>query len=171
MVLNDADKALYFQRSYVAADGLWFMKVEEKRGFDDALETDCEVWKVMPKIQSRLLKSLTRMEWGIKALHECLTTKFNLEGYRYEVQWDHDRSFIISIIVCPWHDALVKTGRTHVAAKIGKCICNAEYSAWAREFGDAITFDMLDTLCAGANCCVLKFQEDGNPPQNTGDSG
>jgi hypothetical protein len=183
-VLHEADKALYFQRSYIAADGLWFMKIEEKRGFDEALETDCAVWRVMPKIQARFLKSLTRMGQGINegspdfaeqnsgclALHECLTTKLDLEGFRFETQWEGDRAFILSIGWCPWYDALVKAGRTHIAAKIGKCICTAEYSVWAREFGETIMFEMLDYLCAGSRCCMMKFREEGASPRLTGDS-
>ena len=169
-VLHEADKALYFQRSYIAADGLWFMKIEEKHGFDEALETDCAVWRVMPKIQARFLKSLTRMEQGLNALHECLTTKLDLEGFRFETQWDSDRMFIISIWWCPWYDALVKADRTHIAAKIGKCICTAEYSVWAREFGETIMFEMLDYLCAGSRCCMMKFREEGASPCLTGDS-
>jgi hypothetical protein len=39
----------FFHRSYKAADGLWFMKTEEKYGFNTALEIDKEVWKSYPK--------------------------------------------------------------------------------------------------------------------------
>jgi hypothetical protein len=50
--------AEYYHRSYTVVDGLWFMKIEEKYGFDAALDIDKEVWKVFPKMQARLLKSL-----------------------------------------------------------------------------------------------------------------
>ena len=170
-VLSDADRARYFQRSFVAADGLWFMKIEEKRGFDEALDTDCAVWKVMPKIQARTLKSLTGLERGLEALHGCLATKLELEGFRYESRREGDRAFIISITGCPWYDALVKADRTHIAAKIGKCLCTAEYAVWAREFGDTIVFEMLDYLCGGADCCVLKFREEAESAHPAGDSG
>ncbi|NLE90228.1 MAG: hypothetical protein GX602_04765, partial [Dehalococcoidales bacterium] len=55
--LSDRQISQYLQRSYEAVDGLWFMKVEEKLGFDTALEIDGEVWKVLPKIQARMLKN------------------------------------------------------------------------------------------------------------------
>jgi hypothetical protein len=54
--LSSQQVAEYFNRSYKAVDGLWFMKVEEKYEFDVALELDNEVWKVMPKIQARMIK-------------------------------------------------------------------------------------------------------------------
>ena len=49
--LSSKQVADYFNRSYKAVDGLWFLKVEEKYGFDTALELDNEVWKILPKIQ------------------------------------------------------------------------------------------------------------------------
>ena len=57
--LTEEQKTEYFRRSYTAVDGLWFMKVEEAYGFDNALDIDDEVWKVLPKIQARMLKGLT----------------------------------------------------------------------------------------------------------------
>ena len=65
----------YFRRCYQAVDGLWFMKVEEKSGFDPALDVDHEVWKVMPKIQARMIKSMLKLNNGANALFEGLTTK------------------------------------------------------------------------------------------------
>ena len=65
----------YFLRSYRAIDGLWFMKVEEQYGFDRALEIDNEVWKVMPKIQARMIKSMLNLNNGPDALFNSLKTK------------------------------------------------------------------------------------------------
>ena len=62
--LTDQQIAEYFHRSFTAADGLWFVKVEEKYGFDAALEIDNEVWKVLPKIQARKMKSLLNAPAG-----------------------------------------------------------------------------------------------------------
>jgi len=41
--LSSQQVADYFNRSYNAVDGLWFMKVEEKYGIDAALDLDNEV--------------------------------------------------------------------------------------------------------------------------------
>ena len=67
--LSNRQIAEYFHRSYTAVDGLWFMKVEEKYGFDVALDIDNEVWKVFAKMQARLLKSLGQTGDGIDSLH------------------------------------------------------------------------------------------------------
>ena len=49
--LTDQQATEYFHRSFTAVDGLWFMKVEEKHGFDATLEIDNEVWKALARIQ------------------------------------------------------------------------------------------------------------------------
>ena len=66
-MLTDKQAALYFHRCYVAADGLWFMKAEEKHGLVAALEVDEQVWKVLPKIQARMLKAMLHVDQGIDA--------------------------------------------------------------------------------------------------------
>jgi hypothetical protein len=157
--VSDNDRAVYFQRSYIAADGLWFMKIEEKDGFDLALEADREVWKVMPKIQARFLKSLLHQGDGLAALHECLTAKLDIEGYRHETRWEGEGSFFISITGCPWNDAMIKADRASLAGRIGHHICTTEYTVWSREFGGDVAFEMHDYLCSGACCCLLNFFE------------
>ncbi len=149
--------AEYFQRSYAAVDGLWFMKIEEKQGFEAALDIDSEVWKVFPKIQARLLKTMGKLGNGIDALYECLTTKLAIEGYKFEAK-KHDNDFTIIIAECPWHNLMVKSGREKLSGKVGTLICSTEYSAWAAEFGPGIKFELGDQICQGAPACVLKFK-------------
>ena len=150
--------AEYFQRSYAAVDGLWFMKVEEKYGFGAALDVDNEVWKVFPKIQARALKSLCKAGNGIDALFECLTTKLHLEGYKFEAKKTGGDGFEITIEECPWHSLMVKARREKLSGKIGTLICNTEYSAWASEFGENIKFELKGQICEGARSCVLLFK-------------
>lgn len=158
MELNDKQIAEYCYRSYTAADGLWFMKIEEKYGFDTALEIDNEVWKVMPKVQARMLKSIGKMEMGIDALSECLTTKLAIEGYAFKTEKTKNGSgFRIIIERCPWHDLIVKSGRENLSGKVGACICNTEYSVWASEFDDNISYELQCQICKGSEFCVFEF--------------
>jgi hypothetical protein len=150
--------AEYFHRSYAAVDGLWFMKIEEKYGFDVALGIDNEVWKVFPKMQARLLKSLGRAGDGIDSLFECLTTKLTLEGFKFKAEKNESRSFNITINECPWHNLMIKSGREKLSGKVGTLVCNTEYSVWASEFGDNLSFELKDQICQGAPSCVLQFK-------------
>jgi len=156
--LDNRQKAEFWHRSYAAVDGLWFMKVEEKYGFDASLDVDNEVWKILPKIQARTLRALGEIKDGIGGLFECLTTKLHLEGFAFKAERDGDGAgFKIIISRCPWHDLMVKSQREELSGKVGSLICNTEYSVWAGEFGDGISFKLEDRICEGSESCVLCF--------------
>ena len=164
MMLKLTEKQIseYFKRSYTAVDGLWFMKAEERYGFDTALDIDDEVWKVMPKIQARKLKSMGNIPDGLDGLRECFTTKLTLDGFAFEAeQSDDGRSLQITLSECPWHNVMIKSGREHLSEKVGTRICNTEYQVWAAEFGDDIKFELGDQICAGFKCCTLLFKISG----------
>jgi hypothetical protein len=153
----------YFHRSYTAVDGLWFARVEDSDGFEVALRTDEEVWKVLPKIQARMLKSMGKVGPGMAALRECLTTKLTLEGFIFKTEdIRNGDGFRVNIEKCPWHDLLVKANREHLSGKVGSVICNTEYSAWATEFDDKIRFELPSQICRGAPLCVLQFTHAGS---------
>lgn len=158
LALTSDEVARYLRRSYMAADGLWFVKVEEKYGFEAALDIDSEVWKVMPKIQARMLKAVGKAERGMAPLRACFATKLALEGASFRVDQDgRECSFQIVITDCPWYRLMVKSGREDLAGKVGEVICRTEYSVWAREFGEDIRFELRDQICKGAASCVLCF--------------
>jgi predicted ArsR family transcriptional regulator len=154
--LTERQVAEFWHRSYAVVDGLWFMKVEERSGFDTALDIDDDVWRVLPKIQARMLKSLAQVPDGIDGLYEAVTTKLNLEGFDYEAAKGQD-GFEIALSRCPWHDAMVRTKREHPSGKVGTRICNTENSVWASEFGEDIRFELGEQICEGAGRCVLRF--------------
>jgi hypothetical protein len=156
--LTSKQIAEYFHRSYSTVDGLWFMKIEQKYGFEAALDIDNEVWKVFPKIQARLLKSFGKLDNGIEALFECLTTKLKLEGFDYKFEKTGKGSFKVIIKGCPWHNLMVKSGREKLSGKVGTLICTTEYSVWASEFGENIRFKLGEQICEGAQSCVLQFK-------------
>jgi hypothetical protein len=152
--LTHKQAAQYFHRSYKAADGLWFMKVEEKYGFKTALEIDKEVWKILPKIQARTIK--TMLGKGEATLLESLKAKLTLEGFKFEVK-QKPNGFQIHITDCPWHNLMVKSGRENLSEKVGTAICNAEYAIWASEFDRNMRFKLQTQKCKGSKSCVLDF--------------
>ena len=156
--LSDKQIADFFRRSYTAVDGLWFMKAEEKCGFEAALDIDDEVWKVFPKVQVRMLKDMFKGASGLEALRECFTTKLAIEGFRFDVEVA-GRGFRVSISRCPWHDAMVKSGREALSGKVGTRICGTEYAVWAAEFGQGIRFERKSEICTGGERCVLEFSQ------------
>ncbi|MDD4635119.1 MAG: DUF6125 family protein [Dehalococcoidales bacterium] len=155
--LSDRQISQYLQRSYEAVDGLWFMKVEEKLGFDTALEIDGEVWKVLPKIQARMLKNMLRLENGIDGLAKSLAARFNIDGFSYRLEKQADRDLNISISVCPWHQLMKKSGRVTLSGRVGDMVCAADHTAWAKEFGEDIKFHLSKQICKGDPVCIMHF--------------
>jgi hypothetical protein len=163
--LSDRQIAEYWHRSHRTVDGLWFMKIEEKYGFDVALDIDNEVWKVFPKIQARMIKSMGDLENGIGGLFEAVKTKLSLEGFEFEAEKMSDGSgFKIVVSECPWHNIMVTAGREELSGRVGTLICFSENSVWASEFGNDICFSFSDQICEGCETCVLKFS---NTPDDT----
>jgi hypothetical protein len=157
-VLSNEQVAEYFHRSYQAVDGLWFMKVEEKYGFDIALNIDKEVWKVMPKIQARMIKSMLKIGAGEAALRKSLETKLALEGFKFKVE-QGENGFRIRVSDCPWHNFIVKSEREKFSEKVGTAICGVEYSVWASEFDENVQFRLSAQKCKGSETCVLEFKK------------
>lgn len=156
--LTDKQIEDFYHRSYKAVDGLWFVKVEEKYGFDIALQIDEQVWKVLPKIQARMLKAMGGFDGGIEALLECFTTKLSLEGFTFSVEReDKGQDFTIVVEKCPWYELMIKSNRGNLAGKVGTAICGSEYRVWAEEFGSEIQFEIKEQLCNGSRFCKLKF--------------
>jgi len=162
--LTDKQIIEYLHRSYGALDGLWFMAAEQRFDFETALVLDLEVWKVLPKIQARKLKQLLGAAGGLDDLCRCLSEKLRIDGFDFSVEDSGDRrGFTLLIHRCPWYDLMVKSNRTALAGRVGQCICPAEYSAWAAEFGGNITFRLAEPLCQVAGPCRLRFEKDSGP--------
>lgn len=156
--LTAKTKTAYFRRSYEAIDGLWFMKLEEASGFERALDYDQQVWCIMPKIQARLLRdALEITEPGLQGLGEALTAKFSIEGFSCSMAIDNEGRMIFEIKNCPWYDLMKKTGREHLASRVGEVICPNEYAAWASEFDKNIRVRINSRLCDGRKSCTLHF--------------
>lgn len=159
MKADPTDKQIreYFHKSYTAVDGLWFMKVEEMYGFEAALQLDEEVWKVLPKIQARMLKAMIGSDNDMVGLRQAVLTRLTLEGFEFEADEISDHNGIkICVKRCPWHDLLLKSGREGLSERVGDLICGREHSVFASEFGD-IDFKRESRICSGDEECTLHF--------------
>ena len=181
-MLNSKQIKEYIQNSYAKVDGLWFLKIEEQFGFEKALDIDLEVWKVMPKIQARYLKSVP----GIKEIadsfdmfFECLKIKMKLDNFKIKVSRSKqntrnktkdskksanhssalEENSVITVTVnnCPWHTLMIKSKRENLSEKIGRVICRNEYSIFASEFDKNIKFEPGERICNGSACCKFVF--------------
>lgn len=158
--LTDNKLREYFKRCFFAADGLWFVIVEQEFGFEKALDLDKGVWAILPKIQARKIRELLSVKKNtIHNLWEALEFKFRAEDYEFEVQTAKKKKLEIALTSCPWLKMMEKSGRQELARKIGEAICPVEYSAWASEFDMKFQSAMSNRLCANHNPCLLCFTE------------
>lgn len=145
----------YLHRCYTVADGLWFMKVEEKFGFKTALDVDVEVWKVLPKIQARLLKSMSNADSNIDTFIDCLETKLTLDGFTFILERESTSSLSIVFSHCPWHNKMLSSGRESLSYEVGSRICSTEYVVFANEFFDSPSVAFEHRICNGESECVI----------------
>ena len=159
--IDDSNRAKYFKRCYESIDGLWFMKIEEKDGFDHALEIDRRVWEIAPKIQVRALRELLGLRGdGLPALADALRAKAELDNADVEIELDGDKSLRVIVRDCLWFRLMQKSKRDHLAGRVGEVICGTEYPVWQREFKITGTFNLKSQLCGGAECCVMEFRSE-----------
>ena len=175
-MLNSRQIKEYIQNSYAKVDGLWFLKIEEQFGFEKALEIDLEVWKIMPKIQARYLKSVPEIKEiadSFNMFFECLKIKMKLDNFKVKAarskqkkSTEHKSAFkknnIITVTInnCPWHNLMIKSGRENLSEKIGRVICRNEYSIFASEFDKNIKFELGKRICKGSVCCKFVFTKE-----------
>ena len=184
-MLNSRQVKEYIQNSYAKVDGLWFLKIEEQFGFEKALDIDLEVWKVMPKIQARYLKSVPKIKEitnGFDMFFECLKIKMKLDNFIAKTarskqntgnkikdnkksathSSDLEENNVITVTVnnCPWHNLMIKSKRENLSEKIGSMICRNEYSIFASEFDKNIKFELGERICKGSACCKFVFTKE-----------
>ncbi len=156
MSSSDAILVEYLRRAYQAVDGLWFTMVEEQQGFQQALELDRRVWKVLAKIQARKARQLTGCAGNSTAeLARCFALKLTADGHRFDMASD-DTEVQFVIFACPWLELLRKSGRRHVAATVAQAVCLGEGRVWGAEFG-GYHFAMPRMMCDGADRCEMVF--------------
>ena len=173
--LTEKEKIEYNHQNFIKTDGLWFIKVEEKFGFEKALELDREVWKILPKMQARFLKNKMGLNNSFEDLLKALKQKMELDGYRFRTTITgikKDKSIIkhnnkinslpkksihIKISHCPWHEIMLKAKREKLSAIIGSTICKTEYTAFAREFIKDISVIIKNQICHRSKFCTFQI--------------
>jgi len=147
----------YLRRAYHAVDGLWFMMVEEKSGFDEALELDRRVWEVLAKIEARKARSLLGCSGNTPAeLARCFGLKLRADGQHFETaETAGEVRFVLD--ACAWLELLRKSGRERLAARIAEAVCATEGRVWCAEFGGQYEFEMPVRTCADGERCEMRF--------------
>ena len=156
---DDGIIADFLRRSYFAVDGLWFVRLEAEHSYNEALKLDEQVWRLMPKIQVKKARSLLSTQGGsLTDFIRCFSLKFTAEGYDYEVNQPAGSEVEVDVSACPWWAILKRSGREAMAKDISDAICRNEFAGFAKEFSEAISFDLEERICTGSRRCLLRFR-------------
>ncbi|BCW97329.1 MAG: hypothetical protein KatS3mg024_0156 [Armatimonadota bacterium] len=148
----------FVRRSYLAADGLWFLRCEEELGYGEALRLDELVWRTMPRLQARWARELLGLEGsGLEPLSQALGLKLTAEGHSFETSLTGTELWI-EVTECPWLEAIRRSGRESIAADICGRICEPEMGLWAEQFGCAGCV-FTSRLSEGTPRCRLVFRK------------
>jgi hypothetical protein len=147
----------YLYRSYTRVDGLWFVMTEERLGFDTALALDEAVWKVVPKIQARLLQEQLGLPRDLAGLARALRAKLDLDRYEFALD-EAPAALNVTLSRCPWHDLMERSGRAHLSERIGGVICGVELPVFAQEFNCACAGAPQERLCRNGAACKFRFE-------------
>jgi hypothetical protein len=117
-------------RSLYTVDGLWFLAVEEKFGFEAAFALNQVVWERCSRILGRrLLKNLNfDGKPPLRALVEMLTADPMMHVHRPEVVTMDDNRAVFRCIECPIQVARIRDGRGVYNGEPG---CSLLFKAYA----------------------------------------
>jgi hypothetical protein len=148
----------YFKKAYIAVDGLWYLTVEKGMGLEKAVQADRDVWETMPKILARKTMELLHLSKGkLESLSASLGFRFDVEGYRLELNRINGAVLEIEFSDCPWRRAIMKSKNVAVLSKVGEEVCPVVYQAWAGEFLDCFELRMNPRICLGGEVCRIEI--------------
>lgn len=66
-----------YAKNWLAMDGLWFQSAERRRGMDEAMEMDVEVWRSYTVIEAKRIKALLKLpdQAGLEGLAKALNMR------------------------------------------------------------------------------------------------
>ncbi|MFC1900840.1 DUF6125 family protein [Chloroflexota bacterium] len=100
-------------RSLYTVDGVWFLAVEDKYGFDVAFEMNQAVWKrISPIVGRRLMKNLDLDgKPPLQALLELIVSDPMIRVHKPEVVTLTDKRAVLRFIECPIQVARIRDGK------------------------------------------------------------
>jgi len=140
-----------------AIDGLWFMAVEKRLGFEAAFDMDLEVWKAYGMVQlKRLSRALGIPLEGenppdLSTINLLVHSLCRIDGT--ESDWemlDADTS-VFRVHRCPWWENLRSSGRTGVINC--ELVDNTLFADWLNRLDPSIEMEITRSLPRGHAHC------------------
>jgi hypothetical protein len=111
--INDETLREVCSRTFYTVDGLWFLAVEDRYGFETAFEMNQVVWRqASPIIGRRLLKNLdTEGKPPLQLLMELIHADPLMYIHRPEVVEQTDTRAVFRCMECPIQAARIRDGK------------------------------------------------------------
>lgn len=139
-----------------AIDGLWFLAVERKLGFDEAFEIDLEVWTAYGLVQLKRLLRMRGMDLEPGA-HDLGTVNSLIEAMcevdGTECAWELESEDVSEFTVtrCPWWENLKRSGRSE---KVNcEVVDNTIFKRWLEALDPAIEMEIALSRPRGDDKC------------------
>ncbi|MDO4552452.1 MAG: DUF6125 family protein [Bacillota bacterium] len=147
-----------YAKEWLAVDGLWFQAVEKKRGMDEAMEHDKEMWAQFTVIEANRIKKFLGLpdHPGLEGLEAALKLRLysNINQQEYIRE---DNKLVFKTLDCRVQTARSRKGMEwHPCKPVGEI----EYSGFARTIDDRISCrciscypEITDSSCG----CIWEF--------------
>ncbi len=144
------------QGALTAIDGLWFLAVEEKHGFDAALEADLEVWKKYGRVMLKRIARLLGLTLDpadppdLETINLLMETVCLVDGTQCAGEVSSGQ-IVFRVQRCSWWDNLNRSGREdHVPCEF---VDNTVFRDWLEALDPGISFEITRSLPRGDEHC------------------
>jgi hypothetical protein len=154
----DTKTVQLFRSALTAIDGLWFMEVEKKHGFDDALQVDIDVWKRYGAIMlNRIKKALSIEDNTLESFLKIFRLLSEIDGTKFKIVKQASNEAVLEIILCPWWENLKRSKRETLV----RCdaVDRAIYPDWIKAFNPAYELLLTKSLPEGHRACELVIKQ------------
>lgn len=139
-----------------AIDGLWFMELEGRYGFDTALEVDLEVWKKYGRIMLKRIARVLDLNLDpadppdLDTINLLMETICHVDGTQCEGEVG-EGEIIFRVHRCSWWDNLSRSGReSHVPCEF---VDNTIFPDWLQAVDPGVGFEITHSLPRGDDHC------------------
>ncbi len=135
-----------------AIDGLWFLEVEKKYGFEEAFELDLNVWKRYgPIIVKRIKKALGISDNTLDSFLKVMELVCAIDGTKFKIKEKSLNQALLQIVYCPWWENLKRSNRESLV----RCdvVDKTIFPEWAKSFNPKLEFKLIRGLPEGHDIC------------------
>ncbi len=150
----DAKMVQLIRSALTAIDGLWFLEVEKKHGFDAAFEVDIDVWKQYGAIMiNRIKKALSIEDNNLESFLKIFELLSEIDGTTFKIVKQASTEAVLEITLCPWWENLKRSKRETLV----RCdaVDRAIYPEWIKAFDPSYELLLTKSLPEGHRACEL----------------